>query len=144
LNNIKLRLLPDNVPCYISKELKAYLDDIEMDHTHGKPYHPQTQWKLERYRRTMKNIVKLTNYYFPWELERELKQFVTIYNTERVNESIQNMTPADVFFGRDKEIQTARDIIKSMTLKNRKYINMGLDPSNQQPIRPADIRQSVF
>ena len=139
----KPRLLSDNGPCYVSKELKTYLDGKGMDHTRGKPYHPQTQGKIERYHRTMKNIVKLKNYYLPWELEQELEEFVTYYNNERVHESIQNMTPADVFCGRNKEIQTARDMIKSMTLRNRKYINMGLGPLNQQAIMPADIRQSL-
>ena len=139
----KPRLLSDNGPCYVSKELKEYLDDKGMDHTRGKPYHPQTQGKIERYHRTMKNIVKLKNYYLPWELEQEIKQFVNYYNNERVHESINNMTPADVLFGRDKEIQTARKLIKSMTLKNRKFVNMGLVPSNQKAIRPADIRESV-
>jgi len=147
VTNIKVkhkpRLLSDNGPCYVSKELRDYLDDKGMDHTRGKPYHPQTQGKIERYHRTLKNVVKLKNYYLPWELEQELKQFVNYYNNERVHESIQNMTPADVFFGRDKEIQIARNDIKEMTLKNRKFVNMGLSPSNQQAIRPADIRESV-
>jgi len=30
-----------------------------MAHTRGAPYHPQTQRKIERYHRTMKNVVKL-------------------------------------------------------------------------------------
>ena len=42
-----------------------------MAHTRGAPYHPMTQGKIERYHRSMKNIVKLQNYYFPWELEQE-------------------------------------------------------------------------
>ena len=147
VHNVKVkhkpRLLSDNGPCYVSGELREYLEEKGMDHTRGKPYHPQTQGKIERYHRTMKNIVKLKNYYLPWDLEEELEQFVNYYNNERVHESIQNMTPADVFHGRDKEIQTARDMIKSMTLKNRKFVNMGLRPSKQQAIWPADIRQSL-
>jgi hypothetical protein len=39
-----------------------------MAHTRGAPYHPQTQGKIERYHRTMKNVVKLQHDYFPWEL----------------------------------------------------------------------------
>jgi transposase InsO family protein len=48
-----------------------------MDHTRGRPYHPQTQGKIERYHRTMKNMVKLENYYFSWELEAALRDFVS-------------------------------------------------------------------
>ncbi len=56
------RLLSDNGPCFISRELREYLSEREMKHTRGKPYHPMTQGKIERYHRTMKNVVKLKNY----------------------------------------------------------------------------------
>ena len=46
------RLLSDNGPCYLSHELKDYLDKRGITHTRGAPYHPQTQGKIERYRRT--------------------------------------------------------------------------------------------
>ena len=59
------RLLSDNGPCYLSHELKSYLEKQEMTHTRGAPYHPMTQGKIERYHRSMKNVVKLQNYYFP-------------------------------------------------------------------------------
>ncbi len=42
-----------------------------------------TQGKIERYHRTMKNVVKLQHYYFPWELEAALRDFVAYYNNER-------------------------------------------------------------
>ena len=72
----KPRLLSDNGPCYISRELKNYLAKQGMVHTRGATYHPMTQGKIERYHRSMKNVVKLQNYYFPWELEQELSRFV--------------------------------------------------------------------
>jgi len=93
----KPRLLSDNGPSYLSKDLKEYLAWKQMDHTRGAPYHPMTQGKIERYHRTMKNVVKLQNYYYPWDLEAELKQFVGYYNNKRDHESIMNVTPVDVF-----------------------------------------------
>jgi len=81
----KPRLLSDNGPCYVSKELPTYLDKNEIEHTRGAPYHPQTQGKIERWHRTMKNIVKLNTYFLPWELEQELEQFVSYYNYQRVH-----------------------------------------------------------
>ena len=94
------RLLSDNGPCYLSSELKDYLDDRGMDHTRGAPYHPQTQGKIERYHRTMKNVVKLQNYYVLSELEVEIGKFVDYYNNERYHESLDNVTPADMYHGR--------------------------------------------
>jgi len=38
----RTRLLSDNGPCYLSKERKQYLNEQEMEHTRGAPYHLQT------------------------------------------------------------------------------------------------------
>ena len=56
------RLLGDDGPCYVSGELATHLDRHEMEHTRGAPSHPMTQGKIERYHRSMKNVVKLDNY----------------------------------------------------------------------------------
>ena len=81
--NHKHRLLSDNGPCYISEELREYLENHDIDHTRGAPYHPQTQGKIDRFPRTMKNLIKLQNYFLPGELEREIARFVEYYNNCR-------------------------------------------------------------
>jgi len=58
----KPRLLSDNGPCYISGELSEYLEDNDITHTRGRPCHPQTQGKIERWHRIMKNQILLNNY----------------------------------------------------------------------------------
>lgn len=138
------RLLSDNGPCYISRELREYLENRGMGHTRGKPYHPMTQGKIERYHRTLKNVITLRNYYLPDELEREIERFVVYYNHERVHESIQNLTPADVYRGHDREILTARQRIKMLTLRRRKRFNRGLPDRKEEIIRPSQIRECVL
>jgi transposase InsO family protein len=118
------RLLSDNGPCYLSKELREYLDEQKIEHTRGAPYHPQTQGKIERYHRSMKNVVKLENYYYPWELEKAIRQFVDYYNHQRYHESLDNVTPADMFYGRYEEIMGRRQLIKQQTLQRRKEENL--------------------
>jgi transposase InsO family protein len=118
------RLLSDNGPCYLSDNLRQYLGHHGIEHTRSAPYHPMTQGKIERYHRSMKNIIKLQNYYLPSELEYEIKQFVEYYNNERYHESINNLTPADVYNGNDRKILTRRNKIKRETLKLRKYHNL--------------------
>jgi len=57
------RLLSDNGLCYVSHELKDYLRQQGLEHTRGAPpYHPMMQGKIERYHRSMKNVVKLEHY----------------------------------------------------------------------------------
>jgi transposase InsO family protein len=116
------RLLSDNGPAYLSGELREYLKDRKMRHTRGRPYHPQTQGKIERYHRTMKNVVKLENYYFPWELEAALRDFVAYYNNERYHESLDNVTPADAYFGRRYKILSERGRIKRRTMEKRRRL----------------------
>jgi len=120
----KPRLLSDNGPCYISQNLKVYLDHRGMEHTRSAPYHPQTQGKIERYHRSMKNIIKLQHYYLPGELEYEIERFVEYYNNERYHESLSNVTPADMYNGKAKQIQSKRDRIKRETMKLRRYHNL--------------------
>ena len=117
------RLLSDNGPCYISGQLATYLATHGLTHTRGKPYHPMTQGKIERYHRSMKNVVKLEHYYSPWELERAIGRFVEHYNNRRLHESLQNVTPADVYYGRQATILSRRERIKLATLKRRKRMN---------------------
>ena len=71
---------------------------------HGAPMHPQTQGKIERCHRSLKNIVKLEHYYNFMDLEKAIDAFVEHYNNHRYHESLQNCTPADVIFGRQEKI----------------------------------------
>jgi len=114
------RLLSDNGPCYISGDLKDYLIGNGLTHTRGRPYHPQTQGKIERYHRSMKNILLLDNYYSPDELKLQIEDFVKYYNNERYHESLENCTPADVYTGQNVRIIKERQQIKERTMKLRK------------------------
>ena len=119
------RLLSDNGACYLSKELAEYLNKQGMEHTRGAPYHPMTQGKIERYQRSMKNVVKLQHYYFPWELEQEIGRFIKYYNHERYHESLNNVKPVDVYEGRNRQILDRREKIKRRTLQLRRLLNLG-------------------
>ena len=118
------RLLSDNGPCYLSGELKKYLKRKDLDHIRGAPYHPMTQGKIERYHRSMKNVIKLRNYEYPWELEQSIGEFVEYYNKRRYHEALDNLTPEDVYCGREQKIKTRREEIKEATLQHRRKWNL--------------------
>ena len=124
LNQVKVqhrpRLLSDNGPCYVSAELADYLKENGMSHTRGRPYHPQTQGKIERWHRSMKNQLLLNHYYLPGELEEQLRGFVHYYNHDRYHESIDNLTLADVCYGRGEAIVSQRKRIKQNTIALRR------------------------
>ena len=117
------RLLSDNGSCYVSGEFRKYLSTQGIKHIRGAPYHPMTQGKIERYHRSMKNIIKLTNYYSPEELNKEISKFVEYYNQSRYHEGINNLTPADVYAGKGEEILATRKKTKVRTMRNRRSIN---------------------
>jgi putative transposase len=97
------RLLSDNGSSYISDDLAKWLERHEMAHVRGAPYHPMTQGKIERWHQTPKNRILLENYYLPGDLEAQIGAFVADYNHRRYHESINNLTPADVYFGRGQD-----------------------------------------
>jgi hypothetical protein len=66
-----------------------------------------------------------------------------IRNHERYHESIKNLTPADVYHGRARELVTARELVKLQTLERRRRENLGLKVKKEEPIRPAELRESV-
>ena len=114
------RLLSDNGASYISGDLAEWLDDRKIEHIRGAPYHPQTQGKIERWHQTLKNRILLNNYYLPRELEEQISVFVENYNNKRLHESLSNLTPADVYFGRGQAILEERERIKKLTIQNRR------------------------
>lgn len=119
----KPRLLSDNGPSYVSAELAEYLDANGMDHTRGAPYHPQTQGKIERWHQTLKNRILLENYFIPGDLEKQIAAFIDHYNHNRYHESLKNLTPADVYFGRGERILEQRERIKQKTIEQRRLQN---------------------
>ena len=114
------RLLSDNGSSYVAGDLGKWLEDKNMEHLRGAPYHPQTQGKIERWHQSLKNRILLNNYYLPGDLEQQINAFVEHYNHVRYHESIDNLTPADVYFGRGELILAERQRIKRQTIANRR------------------------
>ena len=114
------RLLSDNGSSYVSDDLAKWMERHDMAHVRGAPYHPMTQGKIERWHQTLKNRILLENYYLPGDLGAQIEAFVTDYNHRRYHESIDNLTPADVYFGRGQTILLQRERIKRQTITQRR------------------------
>jgi putative transposase len=114
------RLLSDNGPSYIATDLSDWLEENGMAHTRGRPYHPMTQGKIERWHLSLKSRILLEHYYLPGDLERAIAAFVDHYNHRRYHESLDNLTPADVYFGNGPRIIAMRQEIKRKTIEHRR------------------------
>lgn len=116
-------LVSDRGPALISGDLKDYLNDQDIHHILASPYHPQTNGKIERYHKSLKSKVKLNIYACPNELKAEVGKFISFYNRKRYHESLGNVTPDDVFYGRREKIVKAREEKRRLTLMRRKEYN---------------------
>jgi putative transposase len=119
-------LLSDNGSGFISEVLAKYLGYHGIRHIFGKPYHPQTQGKVERFNRRIKEGVCLLVYCSPDELRTAIKEGIERYNATP-HEALKNVSPNDVYAGKKEEVLKARAEKKARTLARRKAINLKLE-----------------
>jgi putative transposase len=100
--------------------LAEWLQDKGLKHSRSAPYHLQTQGKIERLHQSLKNRIMLEHHVLLGDLKVQIETFVDHYNHQRYHESLNNVTPSDVYFGRDKAILQQRERIKRKTLEARR------------------------
>ena len=81
---------------------------------------------VERYQQTLKGEINQVPYEMPSELRQAIESFVGYYNHQRYHEALENVTPADVYFGRKDGILARRREAKRRTLQARKEHNRKL------------------
>jgi len=118
------KLLSDNGPGFIGEILADYLKAKRIEHIFGAPYHPQTQGKVERLNRKIKEAMCLEVSCSPDELQRKLNEFMRVYNSTP-HSSIYNVSPNQMYAGRLKKILKRRAAIKRRTLARRRLENLG-------------------
>ena len=94
--------------------------------------HPQTQGKIERYHRSMKNVIKLNHYFYLSELENAIDGWMKYYNERRFHESLDNLAPRDVYLGQGEKIKKIRKVIKQNSINKRIFNNKMINFQNKQ------------
>ena len=62
---------------------------------------------------------ELVYYFCPSELEKAIAQWVKYYNERMFHESLDNLTPKDVYLGQGERIKKIREIIKQNSINKR-------------------------
>ena len=138
-------LYTDNGPGFISEVMADYLENHNIHHIFGTPYHPQGRGKIERFNRSIKDKLCLVVYCSPDELKRSTVEAIKTYNA-RPHEALNNVSPDDVYAGRKEEILQKRMEKKRLTLERRKQYNLNRivnhnnDPEQHQN---ANLNKSI-
>lgn len=91
------RFLSDNASMY-KHTLSEAVGVLGVDHRHGRPEHPQTQGKVERFHQTLQKWLRARPLAVTLvELQAHLDEFVEIYNNQRPHRAIGRKTPASVY-----------------------------------------------
>jgi putative transposase len=72
--------------------------------------------------RSMKNLLLLDHYFAPSELAERIRQRVDYCNYQRYHEAIDNVTPADNYFGRDQQVLERREKVRRETMRIRREL----------------------
>ena len=95
------RILADNGPPWGTaghgkySTLGVWLMDLDIGLGHGRPYHPQTQGKDERFHRTLKAEVLGRDFKDLPHAQAAFDAWRPVYNTERPHEGIGMQTPSE-------------------------------------------------
>lgn len=91
------RFLSDNAKAY-KISLANAVRPLGVDHRHGRPNHPQTQGKVERFHQTLQKWLEAQpRPASPEQLQTQLDWFCDYYNNQRPHRAIGRRTPASVF-----------------------------------------------
>lgn len=125
-------LYTDNGSGFVSDVMAGYLETHSSRHIFGTPYHPQGRGKIERFNRSIKEKLCLVVYCSPEELKKATAEAIAVYNATP-HESLDNVSPNNIYSGRKEEILKLRQEKKRLTLERRKKYNLegrNINPNN--------------
>jgi len=105
----KPRLISDNGPQFKAREFRAYIRFCGMEQTFTSPYYPQSNGKIERWHKELKQTCIRPKAPRTLEEAKEcVEEFVEQYNYQRLHSSIGYVTPFDKLLGINDDLKRER------------------------------------
>lgn len=106
----KPRVISDNGPQFIANDFKKFIRLVGMTHVRTSPYYPQSNGKIERWHKTLKeDAIRVKPPASLEEAQKLVAEFVSHYNNVRLHSAIGYITPNDYLAGRAADIWAERD-----------------------------------
>lgn len=104
------RIITDNGPQFIAKDFKEFIRISGMTHVKTSPYYPQSNGKIERFHKTIKQeCIRPKTPLTLEDAKRIVTGYIEHYNTRRLHSAIGYITPKDKLEGRERIIFAERD-----------------------------------
>lgn len=102
------RLITDNGGQFVSNQFKSFLADNGFTHARTSRSYPQSNGKMERQFRTVKEELRSRSILSEEDLEQHIKEIIDDYNYRRYHAALGYVTPMAVLHGKDEQIRQDR------------------------------------
>lgn len=117
------RIISDNGPQFVAKDFKEFIRICGMTHVRTSPYYPQSNGKIERWHRELKEtVIRPTGPRSVEEAREMTGEWITYYNDVRLHSTLGYVAPIDQLEGRSEAIFAARDA-KLESAREQRRIN---------------------
>ncbi|MDQ3621521.1 MAG: DDE-type integrase/transposase/recombinase [Verrucomicrobiota bacterium] len=104
------RIISDRGSQFVARDFKEFIRLWQTSHVLTSPHYPQSNGKLERFHRTLKEAaIRPKTPFRQHDARRVVGEFIEHYNTVRLHSAIGYVTPKDKLEGRAEAILRARD-----------------------------------
>lgn len=119
-----LNIQSDNGSCYISSEYRSYLSKADIKHRLIHPYCPNENAEIERYHRTLRELIDPDDINNFDQLTRLVKEQIQYYNDTRYHSAIGFVTPYSKYTGKAESILKNREekLIKARAARKKQNL----------------------
>jgi transposase InsO family protein len=118
-------LISDNGTQLVAKSFTEFLEEWEIKHIRTAVKHPETNGKIEVFHKTIKyeNVYAQEKYQSFYEAKEDIENFIDQYNSERLHQGIEYVTPDQKYNGKADKIIDERKKKHQAAIDRRKRLN---------------------